>query len=128
MEDILVKAQTITTGVSLFPGGDDKSTARAESTARSGVGYTSKLVIIATSDCAVSTLNGLPCRHNVTHARFSGLDWAKFVDPMKTVADWNVQYPLGLHFPDAPNLAAGTCARPVSPTFEVAVCSTKKEG
>ncbi|KAK3284140.1 hypothetical protein CYMTET_8197 [Cymbomonas tetramitiformis] len=76
-----------------------------------GVGYTRKMVIIARRDCGVPALTGLPCHHNVAHARFAGLDWQKFVDPLKTVAGWKAQYPLDLHFADVPNLTeAHGCA------------------
>ncbi|KAK3232809.1 hypothetical protein CYMTET_56860 [Cymbomonas tetramitiformis] len=104
LEAVVEKAGTINSGIS-FVSRSDKSIARVESTTRPGVAYTSKLITIATCDCGVPDQSGLPCHHNLTHARFAGLDCTHFVDPRKTVTGWQAQYPAELVFPDIPNLA-----------------------
>ncbi|KAK3278324.1 hypothetical protein CYMTET_13730 [Cymbomonas tetramitiformis] len=127
MDDVLAKAHTITSGVS-FPEGGNKRTARVESTARPGVGYTSKMVSIASYDCGVPALTGLPCHHNVAHARFTGLHWQNFVDPLKTVAVWKAQYPLDLHFPDVPNLAEAHAHELYDPVLKLLPAAPKRKG
>ena len=86
------------------------------------------MVSITRCDYGVPALTGLPCHHNVAHARFAGLDWQNFVDPMKTVAGWKAQYPLDLHFPDVPNLAGAHAHELYDPLLKLLPAAPKRKG
>ncbi|KAK3241904.1 hypothetical protein CYMTET_48364 [Cymbomonas tetramitiformis] len=74
LEDVREKAALIASGVTTFPAGNNKNIARVESTTQPGVAYTSQLVTVATCGCGAPAQIGLPCHHNIAHARFAGLD------------------------------------------------------
>ncbi|KAK3282858.1 hypothetical protein CYMTET_9425 [Cymbomonas tetramitiformis] len=98
------KALTITSGISFTS--TDKVVARVASTVTPGVRYISTLRAgeSAQCDCGVTALSGLPCHHNLAHARVTGRKWEDYVDPLKTTAQWKMQYPAHMVFPPVPNL------------------------
>ncbi|KAK3245999.1 hypothetical protein CYMTET_44451 [Cymbomonas tetramitiformis] len=104
LAEALDKATEITSGISFTAS--DKVVARIESTVTPGVSYISTLRAgePAECDCGWPKLHGLPCHHNLAHARVTGRKWEDYVDVMKTTAQWKKQYPVHLVFPPHPNL------------------------